>query len=286
MKKFLLIVLNIFFVLIAVLLVVSYTFKDIFVNGILIETVRARMTQVEYKEPNITINDVITEKGVITDNELVNEILQSEEIIDLVNQYMDQVIETLLSEEEDISKIDPTELEQSMMEYIKENKEVLSEKTGIEITDQMVDETFEKLNKEDIKKATVQNILNTKKNLSPKEKMFLRIYKIIVSHDLKNILWVLLLINILLRMLIQKSLVKWIKSLSILSIISGILTIILAFGIQKMVSSILGEINIETTPMNRIGIALIIIGFIIFVLYYVGNVLIGGKYEVSKVSFE
>ena len=286
MKKFLLIVLNIFFVLIAVLLVVSYTFKDIFVNGILIETVRARMTQVEYKEPNITINDVITEKGVITDNELVNEILQSEEIIDLVNQYMDQVIETLLSEEEDISKIDPTELEQSMMEYIKENKEVLSEKTGIEITDQMVDETFEKLNKEDIKKATVQNILNTKKNLSPKEKMFLRIYKIIVSHDLKNILWVLLLINILLRMLIQKSLVKWIKSLSILSIISGILTIILAFGIQKMVSSILGEINIETTPMNRIGIALIIIGFIIFVLYYVGNVLIGGKHEVSKVSFE
>ena len=285
MKKILRLILNIFFILNVLLLIVSYTFKDIFVNGILIDTVRARITQTEYKDPNLTIDDVITENGVITDNELVNEILQSEEIQELINQYLDQIIDTLI-DEEDISNIDPTQLEQSMMEFIKDNKEVLSEKTGIEITNEMVDETYDKLNKEDIKKTTIQSVMNTKNNLSPKEKRFLRLYKILVSKNFKRILWILLAFNILLRMIIEKSIVKWTKSVSILSIISGFLTLIGAYIITRIVSSILGDINIDTTPMNRIGIAFIIIGFIVFIIYQLGNALKGGKHEISKVSIK
>lgn len=286
MKKILLILLNIIFVINSLLIIVSYTFKDIFVNGILIETVRARITQVEYKEPNLTLDDVITEKGVITDNELVNEILKSKEIQELINEYMDKIVDTLLDEQKDVSNLDPIELEQSMLEFIKNNKETLSNKTGIIITNEMIDESFEKIDKEDIKKSTIQTILNTKRNLSPKEKLLLKIYKILISVKFRTILWLILGLNVILTMIIEKSLLKWIHTISNLFMVTGILTILFAFGIKKLIASILGEINIYTTPMNRIAIALIILSFIMWITFKLVSVLKGGKHEVSKVSIE
>ena len=286
MKKFAITLLNILLILNILVLVVSYTFKDIFINGILMETIKTKINQVEYKEPNQTIKDVITEEGVITNNELVNEILQSKEIQDLINQYMNQVIDQLLDENQEPIEFDPLELEKDMMNYIKQNKIVLEEKTGIEITDELVEETFLKINQEDLKKATLQKMENTKKNLSIKEKMFLRLYKILISKKIKILLWILLGINIIIRIIMEKSWVTWIKVVSNLSIISGILSIALSLGIKKIIVSILGNINIQTTPLSRVGLYLIIGGFVTFLTYKFVSVLIGGKNEVSQVSNE
>lgn len=269
------------------LLIISFTLKDVILNDILYESFKTTIIGKNYKEGNIILDDIITEDGVITDNDFVNEILESKEIKDMVNRYLDKIINTMADENISLDELNEYDIEQDMIKYIKENKEILSQKTGIEITDEMVDKASEKLDERDTKKVIKQTVENTRRNLSPQEKSLLKLYNFITSTNLKIILVISIIIDLLLIAVIKKSLFKWIKNLSQSMTIAGTLTILISMALEIIISKILKvQENIKLESMSNLSIIILISGIILYIVYKIIDRLLikEKKNEVSQVS--
>lgn len=269
------------------LLIVSITFKDLLIEDILYEGFKSTIINKDYKEKNTTLDDIITEDGVITDNDFVNEILESPEIKELVNKYLDKIITTIADENISIDELNEFNLNQDMINYIKENKEVLSEKTGIEITDEMIEEASEKLEEIDTKKIVKQTVVNVRNNLSPQEKQLLKAYNFITSSALKIYLIIGIVIILLLIAIIKKSLYKWIRNLSNAMTLAGIGTLIMSKGLEIIISKMLQvQETIKLESMSTLSMKVLICGVIVYIIYKLISIFIvkENKNEVSKVS--
>lgn len=271
-------------VLITMLLMVC-TIKSTIIDGILYENFKSMVFQKQYNEAN-TLDDIITEDGVITNNEFVNEILDSKEIRDLVNSYLDKMITAMASDDTSLDELDEINIEQDMVNYLKENKSILSEKTGVEITDEMIDSASEKMNWVDTKKIINQTISNAKNNMSEEEKLILKVYQFLTSEKLKTIIFIGILVNTLLIAIVQMSLYKWIKNLSISMILGGVGVFGVSIITKKLIETVLPYANIETTSMRNISIATLVLGIVINIIYLIITKLLkkGDKHEISKVS--
>ncbi len=269
------------------LLIVSITFKDLLIEDILYEGFKSTIINKDYKEKNTTLDDIITEDGVITDNDFVNEILESPEIKELVNKYLDKIITTIADENISVDELNEFNLNQDMINYIKENKEVLSEKTGIEITDEMIEEASEKLEEIDTKKIVKQTVVNVRNNLSPQEKQLLKAYNFITSSALKIYLIIGIVIILLLIAIIKKSLYKWIRNLSNAMTLAGIGTLIMSKGLEIIISKMLQvQETIKLESMSTLSMKVLICGVIVYIIYKLISIFIvkENKNEVSKVS--
>lgn len=268
-------------------LIISITFKDLLIEDILYEGFKSTIINKDYKERNTTLDDIITEEGVITDNDFVNEILESPEIKELVNKYLDKIITTIADENISVDELNEFNLEQDMINYIKDNKEVLSEKTGIEITDEMIEEASEKLEEIDTKKIVKQTVVNVRNNLSPQEKQLLKAYNFITSSALKIYLIIGIVIILLLIAIIKKSLYKWIRNLSNAMTLAGIGTLIMSKGLEIIISKMLQvQETIKLESMSTLSMKVLICGVIVYIIYKLISIFIvkENKNEVSKVS--
>lgn len=268
-------------------LIVSITFKDLLIEDILYEGFKSTIINKDYKEKNTTLDDIITEDGVITDNDFVNEILESPEIKELVNKYLDKIITTIADENVSVDELNEFNLNQDMINYIKENKEVLSEKTGIEITDEMIEEASEKIEEIDTKKIVKQTVENVRNNLSSQEKQLLKAYNFITSSSLKIYLIIGIIITMLLIAIIKKSLYKWIRNLSNAMILAGIATLIMSKGLEIIISKMIQvQEIIKLESMSTLSMKVLICGVIVYIIYKLISIFIvkENKNEVSKVS--
>lgn len=268
-------------------LIVSITFKDLLIEDILYEGFKSTIINKDYKEKNLTLNDIINEDGVITDNDFVNEILESPEIKELVNKYLDKIITTIADENVSVDELNEFNLNQDMINYIKENKEVLSEKTGIEITDEMIEEASEKIEEIDTKKIVKQTVENVRNNLSPQEKQLLKAYNFITSSSLKIYLIIGIIITLLLIAIIKKSLYKWIRNLSNAMILAGTATLIISKGFEIIISKMIQvQEIIKLESMSTLSMKVLICGVIVYIIYKLISIFIvkENKNEVSKVS--
>lgn len=268
-------------------LIISITFKDLLIEDILYEGFKSTIINKDYKEKNTTLDDIITEDGVITDNDFVNEILESPEIKELVNKYLDKIITAIADENISVDELNEFNLEQDMINYIKDNKEVLSKKTGIEITDEMIEEASEKLEEIDTKKIVKQTVVNVRNNLSPQEKQLLKAYNFITSSSLKIYLIIGIVIILLLIAIIKKSLYKWIRNLSNAMTLAGIGTLIMSKGLEIIISKMLQvQETIKLESMSTLSMKVLICGVIVYIIYKLISIFIvkENKNEVSKVS--
>lgn len=268
-------------------LIISITFKDLLIEDILYEGFKSTIINKDYKEKNTTLDDIITEDGVITDNDFVNEILESPEIKELVNKYLDKIITAIADENISVDELNEFNLEQDMINYIKDNKEVLSKKTGIEITDEMIEEASEKLEEIDTKKIVKQTVVNVRNNLSPQEKQLLKAYNFITSSALKIYLIIGIVIILLLIAIIKKSLYKWIRNLSNAMTLAGIGTLIMSKGLEIIISKMLQvQETIKLESMSTLSMKVLICGVIVYIIYKLISIFIvkENKNEVSKVS--
>ena len=114
------------------LLAISFNLKKILINGVIKETFVEQIIPKSYNEERV----VITEEQIreITDDPRIQEMLMSPEIQGLMEQYLDTTVNGLIDE----NNIDDIALEQDMLKFIKENRSVIEEKAGKEITDDMI----------------------------------------------------------------------------------------------------------------------------------------------------
>lgn len=267
MKKFVSGFLTFILIDLMAILMISTTFKEVLVKGVLVESMKSIITRNMYKEPNINLNDIIKGDNVITENPFVNEIIQSDEVQELVNDFMETVVEELIEEDGNFDKIDELELEKRMVEYLKENKEVLEKKTGIPISDTMIEFTAHAIQDKDLTRAIKQNINNIQNNMTAEEKLLLKTYKIITSSQLKTMMILGIILTILLIALVQWSFYKWIKNTSLSLIISGILVSIMSIILKIVLVSITKNEGINTWPMLRLSLIVMGIGIVIFTAY-------------------
>lgn len=255
-KKIIIALLNILLIDLIIILVLNCTIKKLLVDELLIES---------FKQNNPLISENVTSNSpFIINNKVLEKTLEDEEVKEMLSEFIDDVISNISKEEQDNINIE--ELEKKVIEYTKEHKKELEEKTGVEITDEMINEASKLLNDGDVKKSFEQEINNYKNNITKEEKMALKFYNFITSKDLRTIIIILIIVNILLIALLQKSIYKWIKNLSRAMYISGLSIVILGLAIKYLIST-LTLLVINPKEIFIIGISLIVFGLLINIVY-------------------
>ena len=273
-KKIILFVLTLILLDLSLALMINCTFKDIIVKDILIESLKSN-------NENITSN-IQNEELVKSNNEILYEILQDKKVQDIANEYLEEIID-ILSTEEDI-ELDTQDIQKEVIEYLKNNKEELSKKVGINITDEMINQAEKQMNDIDTKKSLEQQISNAKNNMPKEGKKLLKVYKFVVSEKLRIILIVSMIIDIILIILLKHSYYKWLKSTSIAIISSGLVALMSSLLI-KLVIGHFTTVSIKVSTLQIAGLTTLVIGILLFIIYFIiNNVNKEKTNEISKVS--
>ena len=255
-KKIIIALLNILLIDLIIILVLNCTIKKLLVDELLIES---------FKQNNPLISENVSNNSpFIINNKVLEKTLEDEEVKEMLSEFIDDVISNISKEEQENINIE--ELEKKVIEYTKEHKKELEEKTGVEITDEMINEASKLLNDGDVKKSFEQEINNYKNNITKEEKIALKFYNFITSKDLRTIIIILIIVNILLIAILQKSIYKWIKNLSRAMYISGLSIVILGLAIKYLIST-LTLLVINPKEIFIIGISLIVFGLLINIVY-------------------
>ena len=246
------------------LLTINIDLKKVIIDGVITEVIKYQITSNSYKESNKKSKQKIEYK---TDDERINEILESDEVQDLITKYLDLTVESMI----DDSSIDEIKIEEDIIKYIKENKSILEEKIGMEITDEMIEKTKEQADEQGISKNLVESIKKTRKSLTSKQKNVLKGYGLLTSIKLRIILIILIIVESILLFILQIKKYKWIKSIAT-SIISAGILISISSIIVKYIVSRMSEIEIlKTSILLKHGLIEVLIGIIIFIIYVVIN---------------
>lgn len=267
------------------LLAISFNLKKILINGVIKETFVEQIIPKSYNEERV----VITEEQIkeITDDPRIQEMLMSPEIQGLMEQYLDTTVNGLIDE----NNIDDLALEQDMLKFIKENRSVIEEKAGKEITDDMIEKAMEQVESKDMSRAYKQSIMNASRNMSSTEKEMLKGYRFLISPELRMIILVVIIIDLVLIMVVQASLYKWIATLAVSLLISGVGTIAASIITKGVIRKKTNFDNFDMSSLTQTGIIIALSGLVILTVYIVILKLIKkkvkvGKHEISEFSEE
>ena len=166
-----------------------------------------------------------------------------------------------------------------IINYINENKELIKEITGKEVTNEMIEDTKKVIEESNLNETIEETIVSTKESISTEEKIVLKGYKEIISTKTRIITISLILLCLLLIALIDKSFYKWIKTGSICTIISGILVLLMGFILKIIVTSILPLPSFNVSYLYKSGLIQLIIGSIILIIYIILNKILIKKGE-------
>lgn len=278
-KKILIALLVLVLIDIIFALAISFNLKKVLINGVIKEAI---IESVVPRQKNAE-NNIITEEQIkeITDDPRIQEMLNSPEVQGLLEKYLDTTVEGLI----DADNIDEVALEQDMISFLKDNREVLEEKVGKEITDEMIDDTYKQLEGKDMSRAYKQALENASKNMTTSEKQVLKGYKFIISLKFKIILFIAMILDLLLIALLQKSVYKWIKTLGKSMIASGIGIVVVSYISKLIVMSAANLSNFNISSLIITGIIITVSGIIIVIAYKIINKK-GDTDEISTVSGE
>lgn len=267
LKKIILGFLNLLLLNLIILLIISINLKSFISDGIIKETIKEQIVVIPYQESPTDSN---------VESEQINKILESKEVQDLINKYIDITISGI-TDEKNLSKIN---LEEDMLKYLKNNKELLEKELGIEITDEIVEATEESLKSKELSESFKQTITNASKNISPEERFLLNAYSFLTSLDFKILVLVLITLDLILIGIIQKSYYKWLKSLGISLILSGLGTLFMSMAVKAIVVNLssLKEFNIKALTYS--SIILMIVGIILSIT----QIFIDKKYTIQGES--
>ncbi len=264
-KKILIVILTLINIGIVVSLIVSFNFQKVIIDGVIKETFKSTISSNNYKEPNIQINESATNTKdlVTTSDERINKILESDAIQGLIQDYMDKTLKSLDNPEE-LQNID---FEQDVIDYLKENKDVIESSTGVEITDEMLNETKETLEEKDFNKLVKQKIRNTSNNMTPQEKKVLNVYSFIISKEFKLFLSLLFIVNSVIITLLIKPKHKVITNIGLSLLIGGLETIIMSFILKLIVINYTNLTNFNIESLINSSLIITIIGLIVILVY-------------------
>lgn len=276
MKKIIKVFLSFILVLLMLFLTISFNLNKVIVDGVIKEIIITKISAKKVNNPNISeeVINTLPLPDYLKDSEDINKLLEDERVQEIINKYIDITLDNLTSEE--IKNID---IESDIINYINENKELIEEITGKEVTNEMIEDTKKVIEESNLNETIEETIVSTKESISTEEKIVLKGYKEIISTKTRIITISLILLCLLLIALIDKSFYKWIKTGSICTIISGILVLLMGFILKIIVTSILPLPSFNVSYLYKSGLIQLIIGSIILIIYIVLNKILVKKGE-------
>ena len=247
------------------ILAISYNLKETLVNGLIKEVIQENIKTID----NNYIGENSENLKNIDDSKL-QELLDSQEIQDLLEKYMDITIDGISDEQ----NLDNISIEQDVLDYLKKNKEELSDIFGENITNEMIDQAKEKFDSKESSKIFKETIQNTEKNLTKSEKFILNCYKFFISKAFKIVLVALIVFDLLLLALLQQSAYKWLNSFAVATLISGVMLIIISFTTETIVRKVSGLEGFHINNLQTTGIVISICGLLIVLIYKVTTSLV------------
>ena len=276
MKKIIKVFLSFVIVLLMLFLTISFNLNKVIVDGVIKEIIITKVIPKKVNNPNISedIINTLPLPDYLKNSEDINKLLEDQRVQEIINKYIDITLDNLTSEE--IKNID---IESDIINYINENKELIKEITGKEVTPEMIEDTKKVIEESNLNEAIEETIESTKESISTEEKIVLKGYKEIISTKTRIIVIGLIALCLLLIAIIDKSFYKWIKTGSICTIISGILVLLMGFILKLIVTSILPLPSFNVSYLYKSGLIQLIIGIVILIIYIVLNKVLVKKGE-------
>ena len=276
MKKIIKVFLSFVIVLLMLFLTISFNLNKVIVDGVIKEIIITKVIPKKVNNPNISeeVINTLPLPDYLKNSEDINKLLEDQRVQEIINKYIDITLDNLTSEE--IKNID---IESDIINYINENKELIKEITGKEVTPEMIEDTKKVIEESNLNEAIEETIESTKESISTEEKIVLKGYKEIISTKTRIIVIGLIALCLLLIAIIDKSFYKWIKTGSICTIISGILVLLMGFILKLIVTSILPLPSFNVSYLYKSGLIQLIIGIVILIIYIVLNKVLVKKGE-------
>lgn len=286
MRKFLIGLLTFILINIIGLLIISFSLKTVLVDGIVKEVIVNQIDLPIFETSNYQYrNEINTDENIdkITDDERVKELLKSDEVTELIDKYMDIIIDGYIDEE----NLNQIELEKDMINYLENNKDKIEKITGQEITQETLDQTKEQIKESNIDNKVKESIKSSKETMPKETVKVLKGYKFLISLKFKLILFFIMIVNIVLIALLQKSFYKWIKIFAISLTTNGIFVLIVG-GVVYLIVYTVTKVNFNIKFLMILGVVITVIGILIQVIYDIIIKNLNNKevttYEVSQIS--
>jgi len=251
MRRFLISILSTLLVLSISILIINMNFKNTLISGLLLNNFKS-----VFQDSNIDIDT----------SELIND---NSEVLEIFGGFMDTVMEEVDDKNIDVNKIDDYDLEGKTIDFINNNRDSF-EKYGIDVDDQKIQEFSSKIKDSNISESVKKMVNNTKNEMPPGVQKIIKVYKIITSTSLKNILIISIIVNSLLIIILSFSLYKWMKPISVSMIFGGLIPIGISYITDKLTSSFF-EFNIDINPIIKVSGIVTIIGIVLLIVYFVIN---------------
>ena len=138
MKKIIKVFLSFIIVLLMLFLTISFNLNKVIVDGVIKEIIITKVIPKKVNNPNISedIINTLPLPDYLKNSEDINKLLEDQRVQEIINKYIDITLDNLTSEE--IKNID---IESDIINYINENKELIKETTGKEVTNEMIEDT-------------------------------------------------------------------------------------------------------------------------------------------------
>lgn len=255
-------------------LILNMTLKEVLINGVLYESMKSVLTTNEYSEPNVMDNVTYDENNsIFGNNTIMSEIINSDEVQGMVNEFVSQIMEQMGSNDIDMSNDNQIDVEQKIMDYIKTNRDTLSQESGVEITDEMINDTYLQMKNQNVNKNIYDMISSTTNNMNPQEKTMLQGFSLITADSSRNLIIFAIIVDILLIALVTWSYYKWMWSVAWGMISGGLIPIGLCWLVQNIVLKSFNY-NVNLEPMLKLSYYVVGTGVVIGVLYVIINSII------------
>ena len=252
LKKIILSIVVLLLINILAIFIISFHIKSIFINN--------------NTKKIITSNIIKQNPTELLGNEKLQELLESEGVQKIINDYIELTIDNISSDEE----INVPEIEKDFYDYIVNHKQEIEESLKIEITEEALENARIKIEDHDVSNAYKSELINIKNNMTKEEKMVMKLFKILTSDNLKISLFLVIATLVVVISIIELSLLKTIKIL-LLSIETSCLLNIIISIVMKIIVSRMTELNfISTNSLLKnsiiIGTISLLLQTIIFVI--------------------
>jgi len=253
-KKIIVCILSIILVNLVLALTSSICVSNLITTNLIKEGIKQQILTENYL-------DKANDSRVNISNENINALLEKEEVKELIDKYIDTTMSALTENKEvDIN------IEQDIMNLIKNNKDLIEQEINHEITDEMINNIETKLKENNINNKFKEIVSPSNTPIPETAKSVLKVYNYFTSNKFRMIVLTLIILDLILIAMTEGSLYKWLKPLGISTTISGLglitmIVILRRIAVQFLNISILNPKNTYITGglMITVGIILIII---------------------------
>ncbi len=218
-------------------------------------------------DSKIKVEKYLTLGDLVSSSEY-KELLKDKGVQEILQKYIDSAISGVV----DPNSLEDVNLEEDLVNYLIENKDELKRKYNIDISDEDIKKMQEDGTFKDIKDNYIKSVETASASLSKFQKSLIKAYTFLCSVSFKILMIVLIIIDLVLISILERSLYKWINILGINLVTCGVLNIILGIILHFSINGIIARLNLglrfNMLKISLVGLIAAIIGGIFMVVYF------------------